>query len=136
MATSDGRQNRLAEVQLEVDKLKRLREETGAELDMTPRTQLGGLADARSVVWQPAAKFEISSNLQPIFKLHGSLLVMGADKTATIQEKSILPARSASLRLALVVRGRAGLAHQRPANQRPKRGESPLKQTPSERSPC
>ena len=60
----------------------------------------GGLSDARSVTWRPAPQFGLSSNTQPIFKLHGStnwrdadggeLLVMGTDKAATIQEKAIL----------------------------------------------
>ncbi len=67
---------------------------------MVPRAPQVGLSDARSVIWEPRGKFEVAPNLQPIFKLHGStnwrdsdggeLLVMGADKTATIQEKAIL----------------------------------------------
>jgi len=67
---------------------------------MIPQPPGAGLFDARAVTWRPAPQFAPSSNLQPIFKLHGStnwrdadggeLLVMGADKAATIQEKAIL----------------------------------------------
>jgi len=67
---------------------------------MVPRHDGSGRTDALSLTWQPEANFSVSSNLQPIFKLHGStnwrdrdggqLLVMGADKSAIIREKIIL----------------------------------------------
>jgi hypothetical protein len=57
-------------------------------------------ADRITKVWFPMAAFQVESNLQPIFKLHGSvnwrdcgggqLLVMGANKQGMINEKQIL----------------------------------------------
>lgn len=56
--------------------------------------------DKLAAVWRPMQDFSVAANIQPVFKLHGSvnwrdrddgeLLILGADKQARIREKQIL----------------------------------------------
>ena len=65
-----------------------------------PNLTNAALADRLNAIWHPMPKFQVEGNLQPIFKLHGSvnwrdaengkLLVMGADKLTRIREMQIL----------------------------------------------
>lgn len=58
------------------------------------------LRDRLDMVWRPAEEFRVERNLQPIYKLHGSvnwqagdhgeLLVLGGNKARTIAENEIL----------------------------------------------
>jgi len=65
-----------------------------------PNPVVEAFPDGLSTVWYPMSDFRVEGDLQPIFKLHGSvnwrdrdggqLLVMGANKQTTIREKQIL----------------------------------------------
>jgi SIR2-like protein len=60
----------------------------------------GLLKDRLDYIWRTTSDFQVSRNLQPIFKLHGSvnwrdqdngqLLVIGGNKESTVQEKEML----------------------------------------------
>jgi hypothetical protein len=67
---------------------------------MKPRPDGSGRTDPRSLVWHPDSDWQMPTNIQPIFKLHGStnwqaadgqhMLVMGGNKTSAIWRNSVL----------------------------------------------
>ncbi len=72
------------------------------------------LRDRLDMAWCPAGDFRVEQNLQPIFKLHGSvnwqagdrgeLLVLGGDKARTISENRILSSYADQFRRYLEMR--------------------------------
>jgi len=65
-----------------------------------PNWRTAALMDRLDQLWRPSSNFQVATNLQPIFKLHGSinwrdqdndqLLVIGGNKESTVLGKQIL----------------------------------------------